>query len=355
FHRGHGRRIEGAESTQQLEVAGSRHHQGDGRRTDRIERTQELANVAPQQHPGHGCGAEGVEGTQALANAGHRQYQGNGCRAERIERTQELAEAGPCQQRNAPRAEGTEGIQELTVAAPRRPQAQGQGHGSSDKGIQGSTAWTPDFSLIPRLWECDDRTAHHQLWPLCRRSPPQPDRRGRGLLPGRRSSRGGPGSRSPPRYAGERETDHWNCLSVDVDKFVQVQHHLAQPRQSPAIAVRTGPESLLLAFEVTQGKRLLLLRWATGECQSEQALDMRPRRALALAKQPVGQCKRLLVHEVAVEQEQRLRGDGRRGAGGRWRVGTGEVERVQQRHAERALDEDVNAAPRLFLVTRFVP
>src|SRR5262249_4823986 len=96
----------------------------------------------PRRHQGHGQGIEGIEGTQELADAepvGHRGHRR--------------------------RAEGAEGTHELADAVPHGH----QGHGCGGKGPPGSTAWTPDYSLISRLRECRYPLPPTRTWATCER------------------------------------------------------------------------------------------------------------------------------------------------------------------------------------------
>src|SRR5205823_4412789 len=99
---------------------------------------------------------------------------------------------------------------------------------------------------------------------------------------------------------------------------------------------------------------LALARLATERVLVE-GFDLRVGIATGGKFDTVGERYGLLIHKVAVQQDQRLRRNGGDAPLCDGRVGVGLVERFQERDAERSFDEDIDAAAGLLIEWRLVP
>lgn len=119
--------------------------------------------------------------------------------------------------------------------------------------------------------------------------------------------------------------------SLRINKLVQIQNHAA---------------GLLQGFLAQKRLHLRQLgsRWLTTQRQPPREGDLLRGIITGFALQAGGEVFSLLVHEVAVEEAEGLRGDGGDLALGATAHGVGEVERFEHRHDETALDESVDAA-----------
>ena len=91
------------------------------------------------------------------------------------------------------------------------------------------------------------------------------------------------------------------------------------------------------------------VRWFASGHEGETAADLCPQIIRVFVAQPVGEKCRLLIEEFAVDHAERLGGLNGGKANRRGVVGLGEIEAVENRHQQRTLHVNIDAAAGLVL------